>query len=108
MNTWLARCALLGLLLAATPMVSGCQMYADVFYRGKTLTYDDYLTQDVRAVPPVTVKSLLEDLGDPRAVVDRDGVRRLVKYNAFSMTGSLKTAEFHFDVNERLVKKELW
>ena len=111
MTTRMARCAL-GLLLAATPLLAGCQSatkaYADVFLSGKTLTYDQYLSQDVHAVPQVTVDSLLETLGPPRSVADRDGVRRRVEYHAFSMTGDLKMAEFHFDVNERLVKKELW
>ena len=111
MNTWMARCAL-GLLLAATPILAGCQSskeaYAALFYKGDTITYDQYLSQDVNAVPQVSVDSLLEALGKPRAVVDRDGVRRRIEFNAFSMTGDLKVAEFHFDVNEKLVKKELW
>jgi len=111
MNIWKARCAL-GLLLAATPLLAGCQSmtkaYADIFYKGTTLTYDQYLTQDVHAVPRVTVDSLIETLGNPMAVADRDGVRRRVEYHAFSMIGDLKIAEFHFDTNERLVKKELW
>jgi hypothetical protein len=111
MNTWMARCAL-GLLLAATPLLAGChtskEAYAAVFYKGTTITYDQYLSQDVQAVPPVTVESLVETLGKPRAVADRDGVRRRIEYNAFSMTGDLKTAEFHFDANEKLIKKELW
>ncbi len=112
MKTRMARCAL-GLLLAATPLLSGgCQAmtetYASVFYSGQTLTYDEYLSQDSHAVPQVTVDSLIETLGEPRSVFDRDGMRRRIEYHAFSMTGDLKIAEFHFDANERLIKKELW
>jgi hypothetical protein len=111
MNTWMARCAL-GLLLAATPLLAGCrtskEAYAAVFYKGTTITYAEYLSQDVQAVPPVTVDSVIETFGAPRSVADRDGVRRELTYNAFSMTGDLKMAEFHFDRNEKLVKKELW
>ena len=111
MNTWMARCAL-GLVLAASPLLVGCrtskEAYAGVFLTGATLTYDQYLSQDVKAVPQVTVQSLVEALGKPRSVVDRDGLTRRVEYHTFSLNGDLKMAEFHFDVNERLVKKELW
>jgi len=111
MNSRIARCAF-GVVLAAAPFLVGCQSaketYAHTFLSGSTLTYDQYLSQDVDAVPPVTVDSLIDALGGPADVYDRDGIRRRVEYHAFSMTGDLKRAEFHFDRDEHLVKKELW
>jgi hypothetical protein len=112
MKSWIARCGLLAALVASASLLGGCQatkeVYADTFYKGTTLSYDQYLSQDVESVPPVTADSLIEALGDPADVYDRDGVRRRIEYNAFSMTGDLKRAEFHFDRDEKLVKKELW
>ncbi len=111
MRTWKALSAV-GLLVAAVPLLGGCrsatEAYADVFLRGTTLTYEQYLSQDVNAVPPVTADALIAALGPPADVYDRDGARRRIDYNAFSLTGELKHAEFYFDREERLVKKELW
>ena len=111
MSSWIARSAL-GVVLAAAPLLVGCQSvkegYAAVFLSGATLSYDQYLSQDVDAMPPVTAQSLLDTLGEPADVYDRDGVRRRIEYHSFSMTGALKRAEFHFDRDEKLVKKELW
>ncbi len=112
MGSSLARCAFFGVVLAAVPALVGCQSvkegYAYAFLSGATLTYDQYLSQDVDAVPPVTVESLIDVLGKPADVYDRNGIRRRVDYHSFSLTGDLKRAEFHFDRDEKLIKKELW
>jgi len=111
MSSRIARYGLAAV-LAVSPLLANCQgvkkVYADTLLSGTTLTYDQYLSQDVDAVPPVTVDSLIKALGSPADVYDRDGVRRRVEYHAFSMTGDLKRAEFHFDRDEKLTKKELW
>ena len=107
MKSWIARFAFVAV-VAAAPLLSGCSTIREPFLSGTVLTYDAYLSQDVNAVPPVTVDSLIETLGPPADVYDRDGVRRRVEYHSYSMTGDLKRAEFHFDRDEKLVKKELW
>lgn len=111
MRSWIRVLTVGAVLAAAVPLV-GCQSvketYAHTFLSGATLSYDQYLSQDVDSVPPVTVDSLIDALGEPADVYDRDGIRRRVEYHAFSMTGDLKRAEFHFDRDEKLVKKELW
>ncbi len=112
MRTKSARSLVLAAALAVAPLLGGCQsateLYADAFLRGNVLSYDEYLSQDRNAVPPVTADSLLEALGPPADVFDRDGIRRRIDYHAFSLTGVLKRAEFHFDKDEQLTKKDLW
>lgn len=78
------------------------------FLKGNCLTYDQYLSVDQSAVPTPTADYVLKTLGDPMSVRDRDGIRRRIDYHSYSLTGELKIAEFTFDENEKLVKKELW
>ncbi len=107
-----ARTTLL-LFLAASPLaLTGCETtrdaYANVFLSGTVLTYEQYLSVDQDADPPVAAERVIEMLGDPREVRDVDGVKRMVSYWAYSFTGDLKRAEFHFDSMGKLMKKELW
>lgn len=106
------RAASAALLLGALAGLSGCtttkKWYADTFLAGNVLTYEQYLSMDQDANPPPTVDDVLAKLGTPMDVRDSDGVRRRLDYHAFSLTDDLKIAEFHFDSNERLMKKELW
>ena len=104
--------AVLALLVGALGVSTGCksmkEVYADTLYIGETLTYDEYLSIDSDRVPPFSAAEVLGRLGKPSEVYDRDGLRRRIEYNAFSLNDELKRAEFHFDTNEELVKKELW
>ena len=84
------------------------EAYADTFLTGRTITYDEYLAMDSRSDPPPTVDDVISRLGPPMSISDRDGVRRKVEYHAFSVSGLLKTAEFHFDKEERLSAKTMW
>jgi len=99
--------ALAGTLVAAP----GCSTTSSVrcwFLTGRCLSYEQYLSLDQDASPPPTAATVLSTLGAPKSVHDRDGVRRRIDYYAYSLTGDLKIAEFTFDENEKLVKKELW
>ncbi len=78
------------------------------FLKGNCLTYDQYLTMDQSANPAPTADLVLKTFGKPMSVHDRDGIRRRIDYYSYSLTGDLKIAEFTFDENEKLVKKELW
>lgn len=99
-------------LAAAAGTLGGCQTvketYADAFYSGTVLTYEQYLSIDQTANPAPTADEVMEALGNPSSVKDRDGVKRRVEYWAFSLTGEIKRAEFHFNEFGRLEKKELW
>lgn len=93
--------------LAATLSTApGCSMGA--VFAGNVLSYEQYLSIDQDMKPTPTADTVLQALGMPKTVHDRNGVRRRIDYNAKSLTGDLKTAEFTFDENEKLVKKELW
>jgi len=105
--------AALGLItVAALGSLGGCQStkeaYADTFLAGRTITYDEYLELNTQGTVPVSVDDVIARLGKPASVHDRDGARRRLDYHAFSMTGELKRAEFHFDREERLTKKAMW
>jgi outer membrane protein assembly factor BamE (lipoprotein component of BamABCDE complex) len=95
-------------LAAGALLLSGCTTVRCWFVKGECLTYEQYLSIDQSANPAPTADQVLKTLGNPLAVRDRDGVRRRVDYYAFSLNGDLKIAEFTFDANEKLVKKELW
>ncbi len=105
-----AAVAVLG--LASLVALAGCQSakeaYADTFLAGRTITYDEYLELNVEGTPATTVEDVILSLGKPSSVHDRNGARRRLDYHAFSMTGELKRAEFHFDREERLTKKAMW
>ncbi len=100
----LVSVALAGGLLA----VGGCSTVRCWFLKGECLTYDQYLSIDQSASPKPTAEEVLKKLGTPQEVHDRDGVRRRIDYHCWSLTGDMKTAEFTFDEQEHLVKKELW
>lgn len=78
------------------------------FLKGNCLSYEQYLSMDQSANPVPTADVVLKTFGNPLSVRDRDGIRRRIDYYAYSLTGDLKIAEFTFDENEKLVKKELW
>lgn len=101
-------------LVAVLPLCGGCrtvkELYADTVLKGDTITYQQYL--DIVSEGPdserTTADRLIARLGNPASVYDRNGKRRMIVYNAFSMTDELKKAEFHFDDDERCTKKQLW
>lgn len=92
--------------------LAGCrsakEVYAAALLTGNTITYEQYLSIEQDRDPPPTVDEVVRALGKPAQVYDRNGKRLKVVYHAFSMTDQLKRAEFHFDGEERLMKKELW
>ena len=94
--------------LAVLPGCSTGQSVRCWFLKGTCLSYQDYLSVDQDANPAPTADSVLSKLGKPLAVHDRDGIRRRIDYYAYSLTDDLKIAEFTFDENEKLLKKELW
>ena len=99
----------LGLVLAGT---TGCRAMTDVWgwccITGELIDYGQYQAIDVDANPKPTVDDVINTLGKPNAIHDRNGVRVRVDYRAYGSDDSLRRAEFHFDKNEKLVKKELW
>lgn len=99
----------LGFALVGT---TGCRVMTDVWgwccLSGDVITYDQYRSIDPELNPKPTVDDVINTLGTPMAVHDRNGARVRVDYHAYGLDDSLKRAEFHFDKNEKLVKKELW
>jgi hypothetical protein len=110
------RASLTTLIALATvlPLCGGCktvkELYADTVLKGDTITYQQYLdiVSEGAESERTTADRLIARLGNPASVYDRNGKRRMIVYNAFSMTDELKKAEFHFDENERCTKKQLW
>jgi hypothetical protein len=98
----------LGFVLTAAPGCAASRAFQCMFMKGNCIAYDQYLSVDQNAVPTPTAESVLQSLGSPMAVHDRNGIRRSIDYHAYSLTGELKIAVFTFDDNEKLVKKELW
>ena len=98
----------LGFVLAAAPGCAASRAFQCMFFKGNCISYDQYLSVDQSAVPTPTAEAVLQSLGSPMAVHDRNGIRRSIDYHAYSLTGELKVAQFTFDENEKLVKKELW
>jgi hypothetical protein len=98
----------LGFVLAAAPGCAASRAFQCMFFKGNCISYDQYLSVDQSAVPTPTAEAVLQSLGNPMAVHDRNGIRRSIDYHAYSLTGELKIAVFTFDDNEKLVKKELW
>lgn len=98
----------LAAIVGTAPGCSAGRAFSCMFMKGKCITYEQYLAIDQDASPTPTAESVLQTLGNPMAVHDRDGIRRSIDYHAYSLTGELKVAQFTFDENEKLVKKELW
>jgi hypothetical protein len=99
----------LGFVLAGS---AGCRAMTDFYgwccLSGELITYDQYQMIDIEANPKPTVDDVINTLGTPMTVQDRNGARVRVDYHAYGLDDKLKRAEFHFDKNEKLVKKELW
>jgi hypothetical protein len=99
----------LGLFLGAAP---GCRtttdIYGAIFLTGELIDYPQYQQIDPEANPKPTVDDVINTLGKPTAIHDRNGVRVRLDYHAYGLDDSLKRAEFHFDKSEKLTKKELW
>lgn len=94
--------------LAAAPGCSTMQSVQNAMLKGEVLTYDQYLSIDQSANPTPTAEMVMKMLGTPLTVHDENGVVRRIDYHAYSLNGDLKTAEFTFDENQKLVKKMLW
>ncbi|MCG3135019.1 MAG: hypothetical protein HMLKMBBP_02512 [Planctomycetes bacterium] len=101
--------ATLGLAAAALP---GCRTMTEtgvwMFRKGDLITYEQYLSIDANADPKPSVDDVINMLGKPNDMRDRDGARVRLDYLALTINDDLKRAEFRFDKNERLVTKELW
>lgn len=99
----------LGFVLVGT---TGCRVMSDFYgwccLSGDMVNYDQYQAIDADANPKPSVDDVINSLGKPMAVHDRNGARVRVDYHAYGLDDSMKRAEFHFDRNEKLVKKELW
>jgi hypothetical protein len=104
MNRSLSAVVALGGLAALVVLAPGC----GTVRKGSLLTYDEYLSIDTATTPTPTADTVLSKLGMPKSVHDRNGVRRRIDYHTYTLNGDMKTAEFSFDENEKLVKKELW
>ena len=79
-----------------------------MFWSSDVITYDQYLAIDTEATPKLTVDDVMNQLGEPVSVHDRDGARRRIDYRAYSLNDELKRAHFQFDKSEKLEKKEMW
>ena len=104
----LLAAASLGLVVAGS---AGCGTMNTVrgwFLHGDVISYDQYLAVDQNADPKPSVEDIMKSLGRPMQVHDRNGARVRLDYHAYGLDDSLKRAEFHFDKNEKLTKKELW
>jgi hypothetical protein len=99
----------LGLALAGA---SGCRamtdVYGAVFLKGDLIDYVQYQQIDPEANPKPSVDDVINRLGKPMEIHDRNGARMRLDYHAYGLDDSLKRAEFHFDKSEKLTKKELW
>jgi hypothetical protein len=98
-------------LAALCGVLPGCSTVQSVhhwFLKGTVLSYDDYLKLDQTAVPTPTVQTVMNAYGPPKAVHDRGGAIRKVEWHCYSLDGELKTAEFSFDENGKLLTKQLW
>jgi hypothetical protein len=78
------------------------------FSTGRCLTYEEYLSVEPNSNPPPSASEVLAKLGKPMKVMDTNGVRRRIDYHSETLTGEMRVAEFYFDEQEKLVKKELW
>jgi len=99
----------LGLVLAGSP---GCRtmtdVYGSIFLSGAVIDYGEYQLIDPEANPKPTADDVINTLGKPMAIHDRNGARVRIDYHAYGLDDSMKRAQFHFDKSEKLVKKELW
>jgi hypothetical protein len=99
-------------LLGVALLSGGCRTVVEgwdaVFWTSDVITYDQYLAIDAEATPKPSVDDVIGQLGTPVSVHDRNGARVRIDYRAFSLNDELKRAEFHFDTNEKLMKKEMW
>lgn len=99
----------LGAALLAAP---GCRtmtdVYGSVFLSGELIDYAQYQQVDPEAKPQPSVDDVINTLGKPMAIRDQNGARVRLDYHAYGLDDSLKRAEFHFNQQEKLVKKVLW
>jgi hypothetical protein len=104
----LATAGLAAVLLTA----GGCRQMTDFWgwccLSGDLIDYEQYLSIDQEANPKPSVDDVISRLGSPASVHDRDGARIRLDYHAYSLNDELKRAQFFFDKNEKLLKKELW
>ena len=98
----------LGMLLLTGGCKSVTESWGDTVWTSDTITYDAYLAIDAQANPKPTADEVIAKLGEPLSVHDSNGAMRRVDYRAWSPDDELRRAQFHFDKNEKLVKKEMW
>lgn len=84
------------------------EAYAHTLLTGEILSYEEYLSIGEGADPHPTAQQVLDRLGEPEHVEMQNGKRFRIRYHAFSIMEMLKRAEFVFDEDERLTKKDLW
>lgn len=107
-NAVLAAASLSLVFLAAPGCRAMTSAYGWAFLSGDIVSYDQYAQVDADANPKPSVDDVMNMLGKPSAIHDRNGARVRIDYHAYGLDDTLKRAEFHFDKNEKLVKKELW
>lgn len=99
-------------LAVALGAAGGCRSMVEawdsVFWTSQTITYDQYLAIDPEANPKPSADDVIAQLGEPMAIHDRNGAKIRIDYRAWSLNDELKRAEFHFNSNEKLLKKEMW
>ena len=106
---WPAGLLILSLAVAAGGCKSIKETYAETFLTGEILTYEQYRAVGEYPAPRPTARDVLDSLGEPADVdYDDDGRIRKIVYHAFSLLDQLKRAEFHFDGDGVLTKKDLW
>lgn len=108
----------LAMFVAAAPLAlvlfgtTGCRTLTEwsvaAVRKGDLITYEQYLSVSSEANPKLSVDDVINILGQPNDMHDRDGSRIRLDYLCLSLNDELKRAEFHFDKTEHLVKKDLW
>jgi hypothetical protein len=98
--------------LLALASLGGCRTITETWvgavHKGDLITYEQYLSIDPAANPKPSVDDVINTLGTPNDIHDRDGARVRLDYLCMSLNDEVKRAEFHFNKDERLTKKELW
>ena len=111
------RCRIPALVLAA-PLAFvlfgavGCRSIKEtgvaMFRHGDLITYEQYMQVGGDGGAKPSVDDVINMLGEPNDMHDRDGKRIRLDYLCLTMNDEIKRAEFKFNSAERLLTKDLW